>query len=159
MPFPLSRRAKIVCNPASDAALLMGDISERLREAGCEDVQLAGDRVYFAGPKGKDRRQLLRLIDEGEVKISTKDGRLVVSYSLRFKGLLILTAAFALLGLGLLHPAAFGLSSFSSFLFLVSGSWVLGQVVAYIQAADGFARLVKHALKADRDGARGKNLC
>lgn len=146
MPFPLSRRAKIACKPASDALLLMGGISEELLKAGLQNVRVEADRIYFVGPKGVHEH--FGLIDNGEVKISTKGGRLVVSYSLRFKGLLSLTAAFAMFGLALFSPADNPLR-FSGFLFLLSGSWVLGQVSAYIQAADGFARLMKRALKGD----------
>lgn len=148
MPFPLSRRAEIACKPASNAALVMGGISERLRDAGCENVRVVGDRIYFAGPKWKKRQGHLGMITEGEVKISTKGGRLVVSYSLRFKGLLMLTAAFAMLGLWMLNP--WGVAPpFLSPLFWVPVSWLLGQVGSYIQTTVDFSRLMKRALKGD----------
>ncbi|HKG12406.1 MAG TPA: hypothetical protein VKB12_03680, partial [Pyrinomonadaceae bacterium] len=101
MPFPLSRRGEIACNPASSVAVVLAGISEELRKAGLQNVQARGDRVYFGGTKSKGRRTYMGLIDEGELKISRKGGGLAVSYRLRFRGLLMVTVVSAVMGFGL----------------------------------------------------------
>ena len=69
MPFPLSRRGTIPCNPASSVAVVLVGISEELRKAELQNVRVRGDRVYFGGTKATGRRIYMGLIEEGEVKI------------------------------------------------------------------------------------------
>lgn len=146
MPFPLSRRGEITCNPASSIALVLAGISEELRKAGLQRVQVSGDRVYFAGTKSKGRRTYMGLIDEGEVKISRKDGWVVVSYSLRFRGLLMVTVVSAVMGFGLFDMTT-GLLSFPPPIFWIAVLWLLTIVGDYVQTSFDFKSLMRQALK------------
>ena len=111
-----------------------------------QNVQVLGDRVSFRGPKSKGRRAYMGLIDEGEVKISRKGGRVAVAYRLRFRGLLIVTAVSAVIGFGLLDWAT-GLQPFPSPLFWVAVLCLLTIVGDYVQSAFDFTSLIRRALK------------
>jgi hypothetical protein len=146
MPFPLSRRGKIACNPASDAAVVLVGISEELRKAELQNVQVSGDCVYFGGTESNGRRIYMGLIEEGEVKISRKDGGLSVSYSLRFRGLLMVTVVSAVMSFGLFDLTT-GMLSFPPPLFWIAVLWWLTMVGDYVQTSYDFASLMRHALK------------
>ena len=146
MPFPLSRRGEIACSPASSAAVVLVGISEELRKAELQDVQVRGDCVYFGGTISKGRRIYMGLIEEGEVKISRKDGALAISYSLRFRGLLMVTVVSAVMGFGLFDLTT-GMLSFPPPLFWIAVLWLLTIVGDYVQTSSDFASLIKRSVK------------
>lgn len=146
MPFPLSRRGEIACNPASSAALVLDGISEELRKAGLQNVRVRGERVYFDGTKSKGRKAYMGLIEEGEVKISGKGGGLAVAYSLRFRGLLMVTVVSAVMGFGLFDLTT-GMLSSPPPLFWVAALWLLTIVGDYVQTSLDFTSLIRRALK------------
>jgi hypothetical protein len=125
--------------------MLVG-ISEELRKAELQNVQVRDDRVYFGGTKSKGRRIYMGLIDEGEVKISRKDGGLLVSYRLRFRGLLMVTVVSAVMGFGLFDLTT-GMLSFPPPLFWIAVLWLLTIVGDYVQTSSDFASLMRRALK------------
>jgi hypothetical protein len=121
-------------------------ISEELRKVELQDVQVRGDCVYFGGTKSKGRRIYMGLIEEGEVKISRKDGGLAVSYSLRFRGLLLVTVVSAVMGFGLFDLTT-GILSFPPPLFWVAVLWLLTIVGDYVQTSSDFASLIRRSLE------------
>jgi hypothetical protein len=146
MPFPLSRRGEIHCNPASSVAVVLVGISEELRKAELQNVQVCGDCVYFGGTASKGRRIYMGLIKEGEVKISRRGGGLAVSYSLRFRGLLMVTVVSAVMGFGLFDLTT-GMLSFPPPLFWIAVLWWLTMVGDYVQTSFDFASLMRRALE------------
>jgi hypothetical protein len=128
-------------------ALVLAGISEELREAGLQNVRARGESVHFGGTKSKGRRAYMGLIEEGEVKISRRDGGgLSVSYSLRFRGLLMVTVVSAVMGFGLLDVTT-GVLAFPPPLFWVAALWLLTIVGDYVQTTLDFTSLIRRALK------------
>lgn len=146
MPFPLSRRGEIACNPASGPALVLDGISEELQKAGLRNVRVNGDCVYFGGTESKGRRTYMGLIEKGEVKISRRGGGLAVAYSLRLRGLLMVTVLSAVMGFGLFDLTT-GMLSFPPPLFWIAVLWLLTIVGDYVQTSHDFASLIRRALK------------
>jgi hypothetical protein len=130
---------------------LFDRIVEELRDAGLQNVQVWDGRISFEGVSGNmwRRRKKSRLgaIDVGEIEISMKDGKLAVSYSLRLNGLLILTAAFAVIGFYVFNFADARSSIFTS--LLIAGSWLVSIVGNYMQVSSDFAALIRRAQGGD----------
>lgn len=148
MAFPLTHQREIELKYASDAALLFDRIVEELRDAGLRNVQVCEGRISFEGVKwpnwqGRKSKNRLACIDVGEIEISTKNGRLAVSYRLRLKGLLILTVAFAVIGFYLFNIGDTYNSIFTSLLIAVS--WLISIGGNYVRAARDFDDLIRRA--------------
>lgn len=150
MAFPLTHRGEIELRRASDAAVLFDRILEELRDAGLQNVQVYDGVISFEGGTWTSRTSKNRFgsIDVGEIEISTKDGKLAVSYRLRFNGLLLLTAACALLGFWLLDFKGDFEFFFSSW-WWIGVSWLVTIVWGNVRAASDFAALIRRAQRGD----------
>ena len=127
---------------------MLGRIAEELQDAGLQNIYVWGDSITFdgAGAQARRRWNTLKIIDGGEVKVSAAGGRFAISYTLRFRILLIATVLFALVGFGLLDLMGDRTSSLTLFTMLAGVGLVMlaGQ---YVQAAFDFASLIRSALK------------
>jgi hypothetical protein len=147
--FPLTHRREIELKSATDAAALFDRIVEELRDAGLRNVQVWDGRVSFEGTKWRWGKSKSRLgsIDVGEIELSTKDGKLAVSYSFRLRGLLLLTVAFAVIGFYLFNLGDTRSSMVTS--LVIAGSWLFTIVGNYVQASSDFKALIRRAIKGD----------
>jgi hypothetical protein len=149
MTFPLTHRGEIELKRAPDAAALFDRILEELRDAGLRNVQVWDGRVSFEGTKwqwGKPKNRL-GSVDVGEIEISTKDGKLTVSYRFRLRGLLLLTGAFAVIGFYLFNLGDTHDSMVTS--LIIAGSWLVTIIANYVQAASDFKALIRRAIRGD----------
>lgn len=146
MPFPLSYNGKLTCVPASGATILACRLAGVLSGVGLGNVYFMGDTVVFGAQQDEGRESYLDMLAGGELKISHAGGRLVVSYSLRFKGLLIVTIATALLGIGLLGMTRCG-PWFPENSFAIAAVTILWLAVNYVLTVMDFASLMRRALR------------
>ena len=150
MTFPLTHRGEIECRRASDATVLFDRIVEELRDAGLQNVQVYDGRISFEGGTWMSRTSKNRLgsIEVGEIEISMKDDKLAVAYRLRFNGLLLLTAASALVGFWLLDVKG-GFEFYFSSWWWVGVSWLVTIVWSNVQAASALSALIRRAQRGD----------
>src|SRR3954462_7884911 len=151
MPFPISYRGEMVCNPSSGVAALLRSMAEEFQSAGLQNVYVWSESVSFGAARAQpfSRWNTLTVIDGGEVKISRRDDRLVVSYSLRFKGILIGATIFLLFSYWMLGLKGDGYSSSSALpLALIVAFFSLVMVVGnFLPGVSNFASLMRRALK------------
>jgi hypothetical protein len=148
MPFPLSYRREIECSPASGVAVLLNRMSEELQREGLQNVYVWNDGITFDGTKAqpRSRRNPFGGLDGGEIEISVKGRKLAVSYRLRFGGLVLITAACAIIGFMLLDIKG-GIGWTLSPLLWLAIMWLAGIVANYVQTARAFAALMRRVLK------------
>ncbi len=146
LPFPLTHRGEIECKRASDAAVLLDRMLEELLDAGLQNVQVCEGVISFEGARRSKWRRKSRnrfaSIDVGEIEISTKDGKLAVTYRLRFRGLLLLTAASVVLAFWQLDLDGNSYWYLSSTLW-IAVSWLVALVGNYTQATTDFAAMIR----------------
>jgi hypothetical protein len=152
MPFPLSYHQVIDLDGhlgkrlLSNESLFLSKMSEELRRAGLQRVFVLGNRISFGGgtPQYLSRRNVFTTLDEGEIEVVSKEERLVISYYLSFRGLLIVASLGVTVVAGLLFLTDF--VPLWGALSLMVGGWLLIVGGNYLMLVLEFPSLIESVL-------------